>query len=320
MRRIISAGFAIGVLASVSACGATGSSSQPDSADTSGAPTSTTVKALPAKAGSVTIGSAAFPEAELLAHLYAGAMKANGVKADVHANIGERTAYMAALKDGSIGAVPEYSGALLNYLSPGNTARSSEDVYAELQQTARNQNLAVVNYAPAQDADTITVTRKTADKYHLTTIGDLKPVANRLRLGAPAPMRTESYGVPALKKVYGVVFKQFVSLSPSGTVIQTALRNGTVDAANIFSTDPAISRFDLVSLKDPQHIFAAQNIVPVFKQDVLTQPMADACDAVSAKLDTDTLRTLVAEVVDGGDPSTVASNWLKQNDLAKTLN
>ncbi|WP_406191789.1 hypothetical protein OG331_47555 [Streptomyces sp. NBC_01017] len=44
--------------------------------------------------------------------------------------------------------------------------------------------------------------------------------------------------------------------------------NGTVDAADIVSTDPAGSRFGLVPLEDPKHIFAAQNVVPVFRQDV----------------------------------------------------
>ncbi|MGQ4426848.1 ABC transporter substrate-binding protein [Streptomyces violaceoruber] len=172
-------------------------------------------------------------------------------------------------------------------------------------------------YASAQDADTITVTKETAEKYRLKSIADLKPVAGKLKLGAPAPLQTVSSGVPALKRVYGVEFKQFVPLAPSGSITQTALRNGTVDAADIFSTDPAISRFGFVSLEDTEHIFAAQNIVPVFRQDVLTQPMADACDAVSARLDTNELRALVTRVADGDDPSTTASDWLSRKGLTK---
>ena len=62
-------------------------------------------------------------------------------------------------------------------------------------------------------------------------------------------------------------------------------------------------------------MFAAQNIVPLFAQKVLTQPMADACNAVSAKLDTATLAELVAKVAGGADPDTVAKAWLKQDGL-----
>lgn len=316
MRRIASAGFAVASVAVLAACGANGSSSLPDGNSRAGSVTSSAAdSALPHRAGAVTIGSAAFPEAELLAHLYAGGMRAHGVEVDIHTNIGERPAYMAALRDGSIGAVPEYSGALLEYLANGTKARTPRSVYAQLRAAAGKQNLRVTDYAPAQDTDTISVTRKTANRYHLSSIADLKSVAGQLKLGGPAPLRTVPYGVPALKSVYGVEFKQFVPLSPSGSITQTALRNGTVEAADIFSTDPAITRFGFVSLKDPEHIFAAQNIVPVFRSDVLTQPMADGCNAVSSRLDTAELSNLVTKVADGADPSTTASQWLRKNGL-----
>ena len=310
MRRTLSAAFALTALVALAACGANGSSSRTGApAPATGAP-SARGASLPTTPGSVTIGSAAFPESELLAYLYADAMKARGVTVRIHADIGERPAYIAALKQGSIGAVPEYSGAMLDYLSPSDRATTPAEVYTSLRRTAQTQGLAVTAYAPAQDADTITVTRATAATYHLSGIGDLKSVAGGLKLGAPAPLRTVSYGVPALKSVYGVTFGQFVSLAPTGTITQTALRDGTVDAADIFSTDPAISRDKFVSLKDPRNIFAAQNIVPLFARDVLTRPMADACDAVSAELTTAALRDLDAKVADGTNPAAVARQWL----------
>jgi osmoprotectant transport system substrate-binding protein len=237
-------------------------------------------------------------------------MRAHGVKVQVHADIGERAAYLTALQEGSLGAVPEYTGAVLDYLSPKDPARAPDDVYGRLRQAAAARGLAVTAHAPAQDADTITVTKATADKYRLRSIGDLKNVAGKLKLGAPAPLQTVSYGVPALRRVYGVRFGRFVPLAPTGTITQTALRNGTVDAADIFSTDPAISRNDFVSLEDPRHVFAAQNVVPLFRDDVLTQPMADACDEVSAKLTTAVLSRLDAQVADGAAPAAVAGGWL----------
>jgi osmoprotectant transport system substrate-binding protein len=123
--------------------------------------------------------------------------------------------------------------------------------------------------------------------------------------------------VPALKRVYGVVFQRFVPLPASGTVTQLALRNGTVQAADIFSTDPSITRDRFVSLKDPKRIFAAENVLAVFKQSVLTKPMLAACDAVSAHLDTATLRELDGKVAAGEDPAAVASNWLKSVAISR---
>ncbi|MEV7817410.1 ABC transporter substrate-binding protein [Streptomyces flaveolus] len=315
MRRILPAALILATALAASACGAPGSSSRTTVPHQAASAPSQAAAPLPAAPGKVTVGSADFPESELLAHLYAGAMRARGVSVQIHANIGERAAYISALKEGSIGAIPEYTGAILNHLAPGQKATSPQDIYTQLRRTAQTQGLAVTDYAPAQDTDTITVTKATADKYHLRSIGDLKHVAGQLILGAPQPLLTVPYGVPGLKKVYGVTFKQFVALAPTGTITQTALRNGTVDAADIFSTDPAISRYGFVSLNDPHNLFAAQNVVPLFKRDVLSQPMADACDAVSAKLTTAVLGELDAQIANGADPADVAHKWLATHRL-----
>ena len=244
-------------------------------------------------------------------------MRARGVDVTIHDNIGERGAYLAALRDGSIGAVPEYSGALLDWLDTSATATTPKAVDAQLRTVAAKQGLTVTNYAQAQDVDTITVTKATAETYHLSSISDLRQIAGKLSLGAPAPLLTVPYGVPALKRVYRVVFQRFVPLPAGGTVTQLALRNGTVQAADIFSTDPSIARYGFVSLKDPKRIFAAENVLAVFKQSVLTKPMLAACNTVAARLDTATLRDLDGRVTAGEDPAAVASSWLKDAGIAK---
>ena len=242
-------------------------------------------------------------------------MAAKGVKVTKKLDIGERGVYIAALKDGSIGAVPEYTGSIVAYLNKSTTSKSPADVYKELQGLAASNGFAVTQYAAAQDSDTITVTKSTASKYKLTSIGDLKDVAKNLTLGAPAQFKTRADGVPALKSVYGVQFGRFTPTDAGGSVTVNSLKNGSVDAADIFSTDPSIIKNGFVSLKDPKSMFAAQNIVPLFSQKVLTQPMKDACDAVSAKLDTKTLASLVTKVAGGAEPETVAKQWLQQNNL-----
>ena len=317
MKRIHLATVAAAGALALAACGSSGSSAStgttpvvpPGGAST---PAST---GLPTAPGSVTVGSAAFQENELLADIYADAMAAKGVKVSKHLNIGERSLYLQALGDGSIGMVPEYSGSILYNLDTGASAKSPEDVYAALQQVAASNGYAVTNYSAAQDSDTISVTQATADKYHLKSIADLADVASNLTLGAPAQFRTRADGVPALKSVYGVQFGNFTPTEAGGTVTLNALKNGSIDAADIFSTDPAIPDNHLVPLEDPKNMFAAQNVVPLFSQDVLTQPMKDACDAVSAKLDTATLTQLVAKVYAGQAADKVAQDWLTQEGL-----
>jgi osmoprotectant transport system substrate-binding protein len=318
MKRIYFATIAAAGALALAACGSSGSSSQSNPPPTTSNPaggSSTASTALPSQPGSVTVGSADFQENELLADIYGDAMAAKGVQVKKHLNIGERPLYLQALGDGSIGMVPEYSGSILYNLDTGATAKSPDDVYSALQQQAASHGYAVTAYSAAQDSDTISVTQQTAQKYHLSSIADLKDVAGQLTLGAPAQFRTRADGVPGLEKVYGVKFGNFTVTEAGGTVTLNALKNGSIDAADIFSTDPAIPDNHLVPLQDPQNMFAAQNVVPLFSQSVLTQPMKDACDAVSAKLDTQTLTSLVAKVYGGQDADAVAKAWLAQEGL-----
>jgi osmoprotectant transport system substrate-binding protein len=333
MKRITVLLAALAGLALVLAgCGSSGSSGQsspptvpaagttPAPAGTSAVPgtstpPSTASSALPSAPGSVTIGSADFPENELLADIYGDAMSAKGVKVSKRLNIGERAAYLAAMKDGSIGAIPEYNGSILKYLDPAATAVSSADVATALQPVLAKQGFVALNFASAQDSDTYTVTKATAQKYHLTSIADLKSVASKLTFGAPAAFKTRPDGFPALKSVYGVTFGNFTPLKAGGTFTVSALKNGSIDVGDIFSTDPSIAANGFVTLTDPKNEFAAQNIVPIFSQKVLTAPMAAACNAVSAKLDTATLAKLVADVAGGQAADTVAMTWLKSVSL-----
>jgi osmoprotectant transport system substrate-binding protein len=333
---------AIGAMLALAACGSSGSSSGGGSTTTaassggsssssgcksgsssgsagtsasSGAPASSGAANYPAGPGSITVGSADFPESALLADIYGDAMAAKGVKVSKKLNIGERAVYLKALQDGSIAFIPEYSGSILAYYDKSATATAPADVYAALQQKLPS-SLVSLNYAAAEDKDTITVTKATADKYSLKTLADLCPVAGKLTLGAPKQFQTRADGVPALASVYGIKFKAFKPLDTGGPVTVTALKNGQVDAADLFSTDPAIATNNFVSLEDNLHEFAAQNIVPIVTKSKVTQAVASACNAVSSKLDTTMLADLVKKVqTDKQDPDKVAKDWLQSNNI-----
>ncbi len=309
----------LGFVMALTACGSSGSSDKttapPAASSSSSGSESSSAPAtgLPTDPGSITVGSAGFTENVLLADIYADAMSAKGVNVTKHLNIGERPIYIKALNDGSIDFIPEYSGSILSYLDSSATAKTPDDVYAALQQKVGDK-LTVLQFAAAQDSDTITVTQATATKYNLKTIADLASHASKLTLGAPAQFKTRPDGVPALKTVYGVTFGRFTPLAAGGAITVNALKNGTIAAADIFSTDSSIAKNKFVSLEDPKSMFAAQNVVPLVNKSKLSQPMVDACNAVSAKLDTATLADLVAKA-SSGDPDKVAKDWLASAGL-----
>lgn len=274
---------------------------------------SSSTSAASGGAGSVIIGSADFTEDELLADIYGDALQSKGVSVTKKLNIGERAVYWKAMQDGSINFIPEYNGSILYYLVPTATAKSTSAVDGALA-TALGSQFTVLDPAPAQDSDTITVTKATATKDHLTSIGDLAPFASKLTFGAPAAFQTRADGIPALERVYGVKFGTFTALSASGTVTVTALKDGTIDAGDIFSTDPSFAKDGFVALADPKNEFAAQNITPIVASSKVTPTIQSTVNAVSAKLTTAILAALDAEV-GTGDPNVTAQKWLTSEGL-----
>lgn len=260
--------------------------------------------------GSVTIGSANFPENVLLAEMYAAALEDAGVTVEKRLNIGNREAYIQGIEDGSIDLIPEYTGALTLYFNSEAEASDPEGVYTELQD-ALPEGMTVLERSEAEDKDAVVVTAETAEEYDLASIADLEPVAGDLVLGGPPEWEERYTGVPGLKEVYGLEFSSFRPLAAGSNLTAQSLANGQIDAGNIFSTDPSIVENDFVVLEDPESLFVAQNIVPLISEDALNDDISEALNEVSGELDTEKLTELLARVqTDGENPEDVAREFV----------
>ncbi|WP_369796257.1 ABC transporter substrate-binding protein [Phycicoccus sp. Root101] len=268
-----------------------------------------------AAAGGITVGSADFPESALLAEIYAGALEAKGVKVTKKLNIGAREAYIPALQDGSIDLIPEYTGVLRDYFKKGQTGTDADAVYTELKSSVPAA-LTVLDKSAAEDKDALVMKKSRADELGVKSIADLKGKSQDLTVGGPPEWKTRDTGIPGFKKIYGLEFKQFRPLDAGGPLTLQALKNGQIDAGDLFTTDPSIAENDLVALEDPKNMYAAQNVVPLITKSKSNPTVEGALNAVSAKLDTTTLAALLKEVVsDKKDPDAVAKEFLSKNGL-----
>lgn len=142
---------------------------------------------------------------------------------------------------------------------------------------------------------------------------DSNSVASKLIFGGPAEFKTRADGLPGLKSHYCVVFQSFKTLDTGGPVTVTSLKNGQVDAADLFTTDPAIKANNFVVLTDPKSDFAAQNVVPLIAKSKATTGVKAVLNFISAHLTTSDLIDLRTQVeVDKKNISTVAEAWLHQ--------
>ncbi|GLZ14706.1 glycine/betaine ABC transporter substrate-binding protein [Actinomadura sp. NBRC 104425] len=263
----------------------------------------------------ITVGSADFPESGLIGEIYAQALEAKGVKVERKFGIGSREVYYNQVKSGAIQVFPEYNGALLAYVDKDDPAGTGQEVDAALKQKLPPE-LEILDPAPAEDKDSLVVTGDTAAKHNLKTIEDLKPVAGDMVLGGPPEFKTRKQGVIGLEQVYGLKFKEFKSLDTAGPITVSNLSKGQVQVANLFSTDAAIKKNGFVALQDTKNVFGAQNVVPLVYKSKVNDTVRSTLNAVSAKLTTDGLLQMNAEMSENKtDPATVAKDWLAKNGL-----
>lgn len=303
--RIAAGVLAAGALLALSACSSGGGGAFSTSSGSS-------------SSDSVTIGSAAFGESEILMQVYGQALAANGVKVNYKPSIGQRDVYLKALQDGSIDLIPEYSGNLLQFYDKTSTATSSDDVYAALGK-ALPAGFEVLDPAKAEDADAYNVTKAFSDKWGVTSLDDLKKVTEPLTVGANPEFGTRPYGIPGLKSAYGVTATLKPISDSGGPLTVTALKNGDVQLADIYTTTPAIKDNGFVVLKDPKNLIAAQNIVPLINSKKASDTVKSVLNKVSAELTTDDLITMNSENQGASktQPDAVAKKWLQEHPIKK---
>jgi osmoprotectant transport system substrate-binding protein len=269
----------------------------------------------------IKIGSDGFDEARVVAEVYAQVLEADGYTVDrAGIGLGTRDVTNAALESGKIDLKPEYLGSGLAKLAPG-TQTSNSDTNKQLLQEAwasKGGGMTVLGYTPGQDQNTLVVRKETADEHSLTKWSDLTAVAGDLKWGLATDCPTNAVCGVALKDQYGIDISAIdvTLLDACSTPMADALTAGTIDVAELCSTDPLIITQGWVRLEDDKKTQPADNLAPLVRNTYLNSVGDKAAfqkllDDVSAKIDTATLADLYKQVaVDKKDAKDVASAWL----------
>jgi osmoprotectant transport system substrate-binding protein len=265
--------------------------------------------------GSITVGSDAFPEAQIVGEMYALVLEQEGYEVERQLDLESREVRLPAMEDGQVDVAPEYLASLLSVVDPEAEASTDPaDVSETLQAPLEERNLEILPYSEAVDTNAFVVTQETADEFDLSAVSDLAGPAGDMTLGAPAECPKRPYCIPGLKDVYGVEFGDYRPLEYGAATVQ-ALSAGAIDVALLFSTDPLIEENELVLLEDDQNLQSADNIAPLAHVDVasdvesILQPVTDA-------LTTDGITALNARVaIEHEDAATVAQDFLEEEGI-----
>jgi osmoprotectant transport system substrate-binding protein len=270
--------------------------------------------------GAVVVASFNFPESELLAAIYGLAIRHAGIPVRFELGLGPRELVQPALEQGFVDLVPEYLGTALTSLWPHAKVAMSDPVAVRhtLARAFGRWHVQVLAPAAAQDQNGVVVTRAAAARMHLRTVSDLRSAAGRLTLGGTPECPHRPYCLPGLRGVYGLRFAGFLPLDTEGQRV-TALQEGVVNVAVLFTTDGNLATGDLALLADNRHLQPAENVVPVITDSAMArygERLARAVNAVSAALTSKALLFLNWRIeVAGNSVLAEARGWLERRGL-----
>ena len=264
-------------------------------------------------ASTIIVGSQDYYSNEILAEVYAQALEGAGFRVDRQLRIGQREVYMPEITAGAIDLFPEYTGNLLQYLDQNASARASQEVYDALA-TALPMGLRALDQSPATDQDSYVVTSAFAAEHSVTSIGDLAG-AGPLVLGGNSELETRPYGPMGLAQTYGVSV-DFTPIEDSGGPLTIkALKDGDIQLANIYSSDPALAEGTLTVLEDPDGLFLASHVVPLASSRVGEDAAAVINRVSGALTSADLVEMNRASTKDQKSASQIAREWLASKGL-----
>lgn len=265
------------------------------------------MEAAPMMTEVIVVGSQAYYSNEIIAEIYAQALESAGYEVERKFQIGQRDAYLPELESGAVDLFPEYTGNLLQFYAPDTMATQADEVYEELQ-GALPEGLTALAMSPATDQDSYNVTAEFAAENNLVSIADLAGIDGLVLGGAPE-LEERPYGPAGLLETYGVV----VAFDATGDITVDALLEGIISLANVYSGDPRIAEFGLVTLADPEGLFLASNVVPIASSDVAAE-LAAIIDPISLALTPEALVALnLQSTKDQLSAADIAAAWLSEN-------
>src|ERR1700688_672411 len=267
--------------------------------------------------GTFTVAGFNFPESSILANLYGQALAHDGYTVNYKLNLGTRKVIAPALQSGQIDMYPGYAASELEYYnnSAGEATADPAATTVKLNTYLAKINAIALTPSAAFDGNAYAVTKATATKYNLTKLSDLTPIAGQLVFGAGPECPTYKFCLPGLMSVYGLHFKQTLTLDNDGPATRAAFKNGAIQVGLVFSSDADLNALGLVVLQDDMHMIAADNVVPVIRTAVDTDEVKNVLNKVDAGLTTADLVTMNSQVeLLHQDADAVATAYLQQHN------
>ena len=223
----------------------------------------------------------------------------------------------AAVTTGAIDVYVEYTGTIFgSYLSQSD-ALSAGEVFEISSKTLKEQyDLRLLDPLGFNNTFCLAVRPETAAEFNLRTFSDLALVSHDLIFGGSAEILYRHDGLPNLKRVYNMSFKDELEFTDEERYI--AIASNEVQVTEAFSTDGLLLAHELVVLEDDKSFFPPYEGVVVIRGEIADKhpELVAILSKLSGIISDSTMRNLNYRVdVQDEDPMDVARDFLRENGL-----
>jgi osmoprotectant transport system substrate-binding protein len=255
-----------------------------------------------------------FSENQILAAVYAEAVRRAGLPVRVQSGVATREVVEPALEQGRVDVVIDYLGTAEGFVRRGDPdpRRTTAELQASLTRLLAPRGVTVLAAAGAEDQNGFAVTTEFAARHGVGRLSELTPLAPGLVFGGPPECPDRPLCLPGLREVYGIAFKEVVSM-PSRAATAEALVAGAIDVGLLETTDARLVSAPVMLLTDDRSLQPHENVVPLVRTGVLDRwgdRLRTALEDTSARLTGQELVALNRAVeVDGHTPAEAAATW-----------
>ncbi len=255
----------------------------------------------------MTIGSKRFTESYILGEIVTQTLRAQGIAAQHRQGLGNTGILEQALASGAVDLYPEYTGTIVRELLRRPEGAASPTL-PQLNEWLAPRGLKVAVPLGFNNTYALAMPEALAETLGVRRISDLRGApARTLRLGLSHEFLERADGWPGLRAAYEL--PQATGSGLDHGLAYAALRAGTVDLIDVYTTDAQIGRLGLRLLEDDRGYFPRYDAVLLMRANVDAAPL----ERLAGRIDARAMVALNAQVeLDGRSFAEVAEQFVRR--------
>jgi osmoprotectant transport system permease protein len=259
--------------------------------------------ALASSSTTIIVGSKNFLENRLLAEMFAQLIEAQStLTVERRLGLAGTQICFQALTSGGIDLYPEYTGTGLVTILGEPAMRDPTAVLNRVRSEFRKRwNVWWLAPLGFDNSYALALRQDRAQALNIRTITDLVGVAPQLKAALGYEFIQRADGLPGLKKIYGLQFRDVVGMQQS--LKYQATENGDVDVLDVYTTDGRLAMYDFRVLEDDRQFFPPYDAAALVRGETLQQhpELASILSLLSNALTSERMRALNLRIQEQGE-------------------